>query len=646
MNGNDEGQCVAQPTDLCLEDAGNCQARNIDNAALSSGATRTADDFTPASSGNVNKVCWWGAYVGCSGPDDFQVTYYNQGLDGLPGTQIAQFRQSALTLTVTGPAASGDTIAGALVGLGWVGTHANVAVAAGQCYWIEIVNLGVLGTCGWFWQDGEPTNGRLAQDGGTGYDLFTGNQAFCLNIALGDASTCVREVGGCCLPNGLCIEVFEDDCTTAGGTYQGDGSECADVSCPLPACCFLDGSCQLLTDPDCAAAGGASQGAGSSCVPNDCIQPDPCIDVLNGDANCDGSVNNFDIDYFVVGIVEGPTGASPPDVPPTAPAGYLGLGGTEDCWAKRRCWGDVNCDGVFNNFDIDPFVDCVVNTPAPGEPCPLCVAQACELPGGSCQDVLPASCFLLGGVIYPDVLCNNVKRACCFPNGNCSNLTPTTCTARGGRPQELGQNCASLPGGCPPPRACCFPNGACTYVAPEFCTGRPLPLGSNCDPNPCPQPRACCFPDGTCQMLLQPECLQAVGNPQAEGSTCTPNPCPQPEACCAPDGSCSMIAAWNCAGLSLGAGSDCDPNPCPPVAGCCLDSGQCVNWSAWACVRAGGVQLPGGALCFAHDCLPARACCYGEGNATCDMTQGFECAALGGVYMAHGSTCTPNPCPP
>ncbi|MBK8915427.1 MAG: hypothetical protein IPM64_12665 [Phycisphaerales bacterium] len=32
MNGNDEGQCVAQPTDLCLEDAGNCQARNIDNA--------------------------------------------------------------------------------------------------------------------------------------------------------------------------------------------------------------------------------------------------------------------------------------------------------------------------------------------------------------------------------------------------------------------------------------------------------------------------------------------------------------------------------------------------------------------------------------------------------------------------------------
>ncbi|MBK8913409.1 MAG: proprotein convertase P-domain-containing protein [Phycisphaerales bacterium] len=429
--------------------------------------------------------------------------------------------------------------------------------------------------------------------------------------------------GACCLPNGVCVEVFEDDCTTAGGAYQGDGSECMNVSCPLPACCFTDGSCQLLTGPDCVAQGGVSQGAGSSCTPNPCpqpeaccfldgscqdllvalcaaaggesqgpgtdcdpnlcpapgacclpddlclftlpntcaslggsfvggacgltaavrgyestpnavipdspvgafptvdvinvpenygiadvdveleithtflgdldirlshnatnvflwqdacvgndnmnvtaddeagavvcatptlgsyapstagggalsafdgqnangawtlaidddaggdtgflvrwklnitplaavcIPPDPCIDVLNGDANCDGSVNNFDIDYFVAGIVDGPTGATPPDVPPTASAAYLALGGTEDCWAKRRCWGDINCDGVFNNFDIDPFVDCVVNTPLPGDPCPLCVAQACCLPGGLCTDIRPAGCVLLGGV--------------------------------------------------------------------------------------------------------------------------------------------------------------------------------------------------------------------------------------------------------
>ncbi|MBK8913126.1 MAG: proprotein convertase P-domain-containing protein [Phycisphaerales bacterium] len=134
---------------------------------------------------------------------------------------------------------------------------------------------------------------------------------------------------------------------------------------------------------------------------NECAVADPCEGAITGDANCDGSVNNFDIDFFVVGIVEGPTGASPPDVPPTAPAGYLNLGGTEDCWAKRRCWGDVNCDGVFNNFDIDPFVVCIVNTPAPGEPCVLCAVEACcygTAPNAVCIDRVPAVCRLGGGV--------------------------------------------------------------------------------------------------------------------------------------------------------------------------------------------------------------------------------------------------------
>ncbi len=56
-----------------------------------------------------------------------------------------------------------------------------------------------------------------------------------------------------------------------------------------------------------------------------------------GDMNCDGSVNNFDIDAFVLGL--------------TNPAGYTA--------AFPNCninLGDINQDGAFNNFDIDPFV--------------------------------------------------------------------------------------------------------------------------------------------------------------------------------------------------------------------------------------------------------------------------------------------------
>jgi len=57
----------------------------------------------------------------------------------------------------------------------------------------------------------------------------------------------------------------------------------------------------------------------------------------DGDLNCDGIINNFDIDAFTLAL--------------TDPAGY----------AKKfpRCdfmLADINADGTVDNFDIDPFV--------------------------------------------------------------------------------------------------------------------------------------------------------------------------------------------------------------------------------------------------------------------------------------------------
>lgn len=60
-----------------------------------------------------------------------------------------------------------------------------------------------------------------------------------------------------------------------------------------------------------------------------------------GDMNCDGATNNFDIDPFVQALVD--------------PPGYA--------QAFPNCdplQGDVNADGLFNNFDIDPFVAVLV----------------------------------------------------------------------------------------------------------------------------------------------------------------------------------------------------------------------------------------------------------------------------------------------
>ncbi|MBK8915846.1 MAG: hypothetical protein IPM64_14850 [Phycisphaerales bacterium] len=62
-----------------------------------------------------------------------------------------------------------------------------------------------------------------------------------------------------------------------------------------------------------------------------------------GDMNCDGMVNNFDIDPFVTAVL----GA----------AGYWAA--YPDCDIRN---GDVDFSGATNNFDIDPFVDCVLNS--------------------------------------------------------------------------------------------------------------------------------------------------------------------------------------------------------------------------------------------------------------------------------------------
>ncbi|MBL8878862.1 MAG: hypothetical protein JNG88_07050 [Phycisphaerales bacterium] len=59
-----------------------------------------------------------------------------------------------------------------------------------------------------------------------------------------------------------------------------------------------------------------------------------------GDVNCDGAVNNFDIDAFVLALSD--------------PAAYAAVYPNCDIASA-----DVSVDGNVNNFDIDPFVACV-----------------------------------------------------------------------------------------------------------------------------------------------------------------------------------------------------------------------------------------------------------------------------------------------
>lgn len=59
-----------------------------------------------------------------------------------------------------------------------------------------------------------------------------------------------------------------------------------------------------------------------------------------GDTNCDGAIDNFDIDPFILAIVD--------------PAGYAAA--FPGCFLETA---DANCDGVVDNFDIDAWVACL-----------------------------------------------------------------------------------------------------------------------------------------------------------------------------------------------------------------------------------------------------------------------------------------------
>lgn len=70
------------------------------------------------------------------------------------------------------------------------------------------------------------------------------------------------------------------------------------------------------------------------------------IPAVTGDMNWDGLVNNFDIDAFVFGLSD--------------PVLYATVFGYSPLYP-----GDINRDGEFNNFDIDPFIDCLANGGCP-----------------------------------------------------------------------------------------------------------------------------------------------------------------------------------------------------------------------------------------------------------------------------------------
>ncbi len=89
--------------------------------------------------------------------------------------------------------------------------------------------------------------------------------------------------GACCMSDNTCQELTPTQCSSAGGTYHGDGTVCTPNPClaPTGACCHSDGTCTTETEAQCTSSNNTYQGDGTSCSPNPCsIVLTPFMDPL------------------------------------------------------------------------------------------------------------------------------------------------------------------------------------------------------------------------------------------------------------------------------------------------------------------------------------------------------------------------------
>ena len=138
------------------------------------------------------------------------------------------------------------------------------------------------------------------------------------------ADECPIPEGACCVGSSCSVET-EADCVSAGGTYQGDNSDCSDGLC-YGACCVTSG-CDVMAEVMCTNLGGTWLGAGGSC--DDCVPAEPT------GACCVTSGCHALTEDACAGM--GGT--------------WLGEGGScDDCPAS--CMGDTDGNGVVNIEDL------------------------------------------------------------------------------------------------------------------------------------------------------------------------------------------------------------------------------------------------------------------------------------------------------
>ncbi len=330
----------------------------------------------------------------------------------------------------------------------------DICVSSTECYDFTLFDSGNNGiTQGGGYQ--VLYNGVLV---GVGFGNF-GSQSSVLGIGDGCPT------GACCLFSGDCVDdLSEGQCEGLNGTYQGDGSLCSGVNCPLPptgACCFEDGSCtEALTQMECVSVqGGSWQGSDVTCAAAMCPQPCPdatiTVDILTDAAPAE---TTWEVIEQGSGTVVG-SGGPYPGQPFT-------LFSTDVCVSSTGCYDLIVFDAGGNGLTGGGGWEVFYNG--------VSVGFGFGNFGDSDEQLNIGDGCVLG--------------ACCLTTGDClDNLTAEQCAGFGGAYQGDDSVCASVT--CVASGACCFLDGSCEQLEQVACsTGGGIYEGdgTSCDPSPCP----------------------------------------------------------------------------------------------------------------------------------------------------------------
>ena len=501
---------------------------------------------------------------------------------------------------------------------------------------------------------------------------------------------CSPPIGACCPPFGaVCVpDITQLECEQVmGGTYLGNGSTCAGVSCTEGACCDLldQGNCQVLEQTICESQVPIGRfiffGNGTTCSPNPCPAPPTGACCFLDAGGCPTCVVTTELDCMNrpgPGIFQGPdiqctTSICLGSFPVVCGACCDdGLGGTGVCTQTLQ----QNCDTVAG-FVFFP------STPCSPSPCALAAGRCCFL-DGTCQEMSQAACTADPNASFFE------------PGGNCLTLCP--------QPPPTNDTCATAITLVPPATALADntaatdgPQGTCGVSAPNqdvwyrvVGTGNEMTVTT-------------CNPGTDYDTMIQVwcgDCLSLTcvdGNDDMGVSACALSGLRSQVVFCTQPGGVYFISVggWSASEglseLSLTEGAPCTPTVLclPPEGACCIEDPvnpgnfSCTdNVNEPDCTTLNGTYM--GAFTTCADGGPGidRCDCNGNGivdtidiangapdcngnvildecetpnpstvgaccdpvSAGCQLLDDVGCAATGGLFLGFCTICGPNTC--